>query len=87
MTILYSGRVLGVGFRSTARAEALGVEVTGTVRNLPDSRVELVAEGEQSELEAFRRAMQDSELGGLVRHEDVVWGAALGTFRGFEISS
>jgi acylphosphatase len=87
MTIFYSGHVQGVGFRYTARAVALGFEVTGVVRNLPDSRVELVAEGEQSELEAFRRAMQDSELGGLVRHEDVVWGAAVGAFRGFEISS
>jgi len=87
MTILYSGRVQGVGFRYSARAVALGFEVTGTVRNLPDGRVELVAEGDKAELEAFRRAMQDSELGGLVRHEDASWGAAVGAFRGFEISS
>ena len=87
MTILYSGRVQGVGFRYTARWVALGFEVTGTVGNLPDGRVELVAEGERTELEAFRKAIQDSEVGGLVRHEDVVWGAARGGFLGFEISS
>jgi len=87
MTILYSGRVQGVGFRYLARAVAMGFEVTGTVRNLPDGRVELVAEGERAELEAFRRAIQDSELGGLVRHEDASWGAATGLFHGFEISN
>jgi hypothetical protein len=47
----------------------------------------LVAEGEQAELEEFRRAMQDSEVGGLVRNEEVVWSAAAGAFRGFEIVS
>ena len=87
MTVLYSGHVQGVGFRYSVRAVAMGFEVTGMVRNLPDGRVELVAEGEKAELEAFRRAIQDSELGGLVRHEDASWGAAVGGFRGFEISS
>jgi acylphosphatase len=85
MTLHYSGRVQGVGFRYTARSVAMGFEVTGTVRNLCDGRVELVAEGERAELEAFRRAMQDSEIGGFVRNEDVSWGAATGGFRGFQI--
>jgi acylphosphatase len=85
MTVCYSGRVQGVGFRYTARSVALGFEIVGTVRNLPDGRVELVAEGARTELEAFRRAMQDSEVGGLVRSEDVSWGLAGGGFRGFQI--
>ena len=86
MTILYSGCVQGVGFRYTARSVALGFEVCGTVRNLPDGGVELVAEGEETELESFRRAVQDSEVGSLVRREHVVWGIAQGGFRGFVIS-
>jgi acylphosphatase len=85
MTLCYSGRVQGVGFRYTVRSVALGFDVTGTVRNLPDGRVELVAEGEKLELEAFRRAIQDSDVGGLARHEEVTWGTAEGLFRGFEI--
>ena len=53
VTVLYSGRVQGVGFRFTVRQLACGYDVTGTVRNLPDGQVELVAEGARAELKAF----------------------------------
>jgi acylphosphatase len=83
--ILYSGRVQGVGFRYTTKSLACGFEVTGTVRNLADGRVELVAEGDRTELEAFRRAIQDSEVGRFVRQETADWSDAKNEFRGFEI--
>src|SRR5687768_8221770 len=85
MQIFYSGRVQGVGFRYTAKMLARGFEVTGTVRNLLDGRVELVAEGAREELEAFRKGIQESELGGFVRNEETHWGDAKNEFRGFEI--
>jgi len=83
--IFYSGRVQGVGFRYATKSVALGFEVTGAVRNLPDGRVELVAEGARTELEAFRRAIQDSEVGRFVRQEETDWSAAKNEFRRFEI--
>jgi acylphosphatase len=83
--VYYSGRVQGVGFRYTTKSVALGFEVTGTVRNLSDGRVELVAEGDRTELEAFRRAIQDSEVGRFVRQEEADWSEAKNEFRGFEI--
>jgi acylphosphatase len=86
MTILYSGRVQGVGFRYTTKRLVMGFELNGTVRNLPDGRVELVAEGEREELEAFQQAILDSGLGGLIRHEEIQWSAAIGNLRGFEIA-
>ncbi len=86
LTILYSGHVQGVGFRYTAKSVALGFEVTGSVRNLADGRVELVVEGGREELESFRRAMQDSEVGGCIRHEEILWAQATGEYRGFEIT-
>jgi acylphosphatase len=85
MTVFYSGRVQGVGFRYTVKSLTPGFEVTGTVRNLPDGRVELVAEGDRAELDAFRQAIRESGLGRLIQREDELFGPAQGEFRGFEI--
>lgn len=52
-TLLYRGRVQGVGFRYTARRIAQGYAVSGFVRNLADGRVELVVEGQPAELDRF----------------------------------
>src|SRR5689334_21011918 len=48
--VFYTGRVQGVGFRYTTREIAKGFEVSGSVQNLEDGRVELEAEGEETEL-------------------------------------
>jgi acylphosphatase len=49
-----------VGFRFTAQHVARDFDVAGYVRNLPDGRVELVAEGDPAEIDAFLRAVQDA---------------------------
>ena len=85
MSILYSGSVQGVGFRYTTKSVAAGFEVIGTVRNLPDGRVELVAEGACTELEAFRDAIRGAGLAGLIRDETVTWSGAQNDMHGFEI--
>jgi len=85
MKILYSGRVQGVGFRYTARTVASGFEITGSVRNLPDGRVELMAEGDDAEIEAFRAAIRGTMLAGFIRDESIEWADAQNEFRGFEI--
>jgi len=85
MTVLYSGRVQGVGFRYTAKTVATGFEITGTVRNLPDGRVELTAEGLRDELDAYRAALHDAGLAGFIRDEQVSWAEPENKFRGFEI--
>ena len=85
MRVMYSGQVQGVGFRYSVKSVALGFDVTGTVRNLADGRVELVAEGAREELQGFREAIRDSGVDHFIDGEDVVWGEASGRFRGFEI--
>jgi len=84
MTIYYSGRVQGVGFRYTVKSVASGFEVTGTVRNLDDGRVELIAEGTRAELESFQSAIQDSEVGRFIRNAVVSMTDAKNEFRGVE---
>jgi len=86
MQILYSGSVQGGGFRYAVRSTAMGFEVAGIVRNLPDGRVELVAEGQKSELDAFRQAIRDSGLEHFIQDEKVAWGEPQNEFRGFEIA-
>jgi acylphosphatase len=85
MQVSYGGQVQGVGFRYSVKSVASGFEVTGTVRNLPDGRVELVAEGTPDELEAFRQAIRESGLGHFIKKEDVSWGEVTNGVRGFEI--
>ena len=45
MTVFVRGRVQGVGFRWWTRARALELGLGGYARNMPDGRVEVVAEG------------------------------------------
>ena len=49
----------GVGFRYTTRNLAINYDVTGFVRNLPDGRVELVAEGPEPQVADFVQAVGD----------------------------
>ena len=85
LQVFYEGNVQGVGFRWTVRDAAKGFDVTGWVRNLPDGRVELTAEGSRAELDDFGRAIQDSELSHFIQQEQVEWSPAKNEFRGFDI--
>jgi acylphosphatase len=83
--VFYEGRVQGVGFRYSARRVAAGFDLAGYVRNLPDGRVELVASGEEEEVDGFLQAVRESELAGHIGGEaaaEIVKPAGL---RGFEI--
>jgi len=82
----YSGRVQGVGFRATVRHIACGYDVTGTVRNLADGRVELIAEGAKAELTDFLKGISESELSGFIAKQTEAWQAAQGNLRGFTIA-
>lgn len=84
--VYFSGHVQGVGFRHAVRQTAMGFEVTGMVRNLPDGRVEMMAEGERDELSAFQEAIRESGLGSFIRNEQLAWTQATGEFRGFVIA-
>jgi len=61
--VIFHGRVQGVFFRGTTEEIALGLPLTGFVRNLPDGSVELQAQGEPQAIERLLAALQ-SRFGG-----------------------
>ncbi|MFQ5678463.1 MAG: acylphosphatase [Gemmatimonadota bacterium] len=54
---LLAGRVQGVGFRCWAARTARALGVCGTVRNLPDGRVEVHAAGPHGAMALFRHRL------------------------------
>jgi acylphosphatase len=59
LRVLFTGRVQGVGFRATTWELARGYKVTGFVRNLPDGRVELEAQGKRGEVAGLLAAVEE----------------------------
>ena len=53
LKIWFDGHVQGVGFRYKATEIAKGYEVSGSVENLDDGRVLLIAVGEKSEVDEY----------------------------------
>ncbi len=50
-SIIFTGRVQGVGFRFTARRAANRRQLTGFVRNVPDGTVEMLAQGRSEDID------------------------------------
>lgn len=85
MQVFYEGNVQGVGFRWSVRQIAKGFDVTGSVRNLRDGRVELQVLGEEAEVRAFLEAILQSELRAHIKKHTETPLPDPPTFRGFEI--
>jgi acylphosphatase len=62
-----AGRVQGVGFRYFARDAALREGIAGTVQNLDDGRVEVVACGEAEAMTRFEIALRQGPAGARVQ--------------------
>jgi len=80
-----SGRVQGVGFRFFTEHVARRYRVSGFVRNLPDGRVEVIAEGDQAVLETFLNELRRGPAGARVMELQVAWERPAGLI-GFEIT-
>ena len=84
MTLYFSGRVQGVGFRYQTVRVAQEFEVSGFVRNLMDGRVELVAEGDAAEVRAFTTEVEE-RLGVYIRKVERQEKMGAPLFKGFTI--
>ncbi len=67
LRVLYSGRVQGVGFRFTCQRLSELFPIAGSVRNLAEGSVELVADGDSDAVDGFLAAIH-SELGAKIRN-------------------
>jgi len=85
--VIFSGRVQGVGFRYATKQLALGFEVVGTVKNLPDGTVQLEVMGDRGEVDEFiTEIIEESDLAGHIK-EHTIWSIDdLENCRGFTIS-
>lgn len=83
LTAWVHGRVQGVGFRWWTRSRALEFGLVGTARNLPDGRVEVVAEGRRSHCEQLLAALRSGQTPGWVDTVVERWSAPRGELTGF----
>ncbi len=82
----FSGHVQGVGFRFTAIDIADRFPgIVGFVRNMPDGRVELVAEGAEGKANEFIAAVGDA-MGSYIRGVQKKQLPATGEFSDFSIA-
>ena len=83
---LVSGMVQGVGYRYFVQRRANQLRLYGIVRNLPDGRVEVIAEGNEVSLnELYRNLMSGPSFS---RVDDVLieWREAQGKYKSFQIT-
>ena len=83
--LFYSGRVQGIGFRFTTENIALSVGVVGWVKNLPDGRVEVVAEAEEARLVQFLERVRNGPMKPYIRGVESDWSEATEEYRDFSI--
>ncbi len=77
-----SGHVQGVGYRWFVRSLADSAGLTGSARNLPDGRVEVVLEGAAEDVAAVVDQLDGARAPGSVRRVDVRYETVQGC-RGF----
>lgn len=80
-----SGHVQGVFFRASTRDEARRLGLTGWVRNLPDGRVELVAEGPEDVVEDLINWCRKGPSFARVDRVDVQAEEFKGAYTGFDV--
>ena len=82
---LVSGLVQGVCFRHYTVREAERLGISGTVRNLPDDRVEVFAQGDEAEIAQFESFLHIGPRSARVERVEREVFEQDEVFRGFDI--
>ena len=80
-----SGLVQGVFYRANMQRKAEELGLSGWVRNLPDGRVEAVAEGDEEALKKLIDWAWRGPPAARVENGEVIWEEPRGDIRGFRI--
>jgi len=80
------GDVQGVGFRYFLTRQAQARGLSGWVRNRSDGAVELVAEGERSDLDELLKAARQGPRHARVDNVDAKWSDAEGGLDRFDLT-
>ena len=83
LTAWMRGRVQGVGMRWWVRSRALEIGLTGSVANLDDGRVSVVAEGSREGCERLLALLRGGTTPGYVTGVTERWDDARGGLVGF----
>ena len=85
VNILVSGRVQGVYFRMFTQNKAKQLGLKGCARNLPDGRVEIIAESDSTSIEKFIKWCHKGPVTARVDHVEITELEVEETFTSFEI--
>jgi acylphosphatase len=83
--LVVSGRVQGVNFRYSTLLQAESLGITGWVRNMPNGRVELLAEGDEVGVKQLVEWCPQGPRSARVDRVEVAIEAATGEFDDFQI--
>jgi acylphosphatase len=84
--VFVGGRVQGVAYRFYAEKCAARLAITGWVRNLPDGRVEVLAEGTGEHIESFVARLREGPSLAHVETFDVRRETSTGEFHEFRVA-
>lgn len=79
------GSVQGVNYRDFVNDTAIDLDLTGSVQNLADGTVEVIAEGEETGLKELLLALKEDHPRAKVESVDVQWREARKEFTRFRI--
>ncbi len=85
MVATVSGRVQGVGYRAFVVRYARALGLDGSVRNLPNGQVHVVAQGDEKALNQLLTLLKEGPPAARVTDVSVQWGDADGSESGFHI--
>lgn len=85
LELVIRGQVQGVGYRFAAKAEADRLRLVGYVANRADRSVELVAEGNETNLHQLLHWAHQGPVYASIEAVEAKWGEPLGEFLSFEI--